>query len=137
MTIEYLPHTADIRMKIGGSSVEELFQAGVIGMGNILKEGFCDKNKSSNIKSKIEIVALDQTCLLIDLLSEVLSTSYSEKSIFCKVLFTKFTRTKAVVEIYGTRVEGFNEEIKAVTYHEANVHKDNHGNWETLVIFDI
>ena len=66
MNITYLPHTADIRMKIESSTVEQLFIAGMIGMGNILKEGFCDKDNPIDCKSKIEIQAMDQTCLLID-----------------------------------------------------------------------
>ena len=138
MKIQYLPHTADIRMKIEGSTLEELFMAGVLGMGNILREGFCDKNGPFVLKSKIELMAQDQTCLLIDFLSWVLSTSYSEKAIFCEVVFFELTRKKIRVEIHGSQqAQGFDEEIKAVTYHEADVHKNNNGDWVTLIIFDI
>jgi SHS2 domain-containing protein len=137
MKIEYLPHTADIRMKIGGSDLEELFQAGVKGMGNILRDDFCDKHDSFDQQSKIEIGASDLTCLLIDFLSEILSISYAEKSVFCKVDFIAFTPLKLIANIYGRQIRGFDEEIKAVTYHEANVNRDNNGQWETMVIFDI
>lgn len=136
MKIEFLPHTADIRMKIEGSTLEELFVAGVLGMGNILKEGFCNQNGVLVHTFKIEITAADQTCLLIDFLSEVLSISYAEKAIFCEVEFLKLTQATLIAEIHGKRVEGFDEEIKAVTYHEAEVHGNNRG-WETLIIFDI
>ncbi len=137
MKIQYLPHTADIRMKIRGSSLEELFHAGAMGMGNILRDGFCDNQVSFDRRSKIEITASDQTCLLIDFLSEVLSISYAEKSIFCKVDFIALTPSKLIAEIYGRQILGIDEEIKAVTYHEADVHRDNNGQWETVVIFDI
>lgn len=138
MKIEYLPHTADIRMKVKSSGLEELFQAGVIGMGNILKDGFCDQNVKFNRKSVIEITASDRTCLFIDFLSEVLSTSYAEKAIFCIVEFFELTTNKIRAEIHGRQqAQGLDEEIKAVTYHEADVHKNNKGDWETLIIFDI
>lgn len=137
MKIEYLPHTADIRMKIEGSRLEELFRAGVIGMGNILKDGFCKQNDKLDHKSFIEITALDGTCLLIDFLSEVLSASYAEKAVFCEVDFLDFTPHHTIAEIRGKQITCFDEEIKAVTYHEADVRKNKNDQWVTLVIFDI
>jgi SHS2 domain-containing protein len=137
MKIEYLPHTADIRMKIEGSHMEELFRAGLIGMSNILKERFCDQNVQFDCKSILEINALDGTCLLIDFLSEVLSASYTEKAVFCEVDFLDFTPHHTIAEIRGKQVQGYDEEIKAVTYHEADVRKNNMDQWVTLVVFDI
>jgi len=137
MKIEYLPHTADIRMKIEGFHLEELFRAGVIGMSHILKDGFCNQNVKFDCKSVLEITASDRTCLLIDFLSEVLSAFYAEKAVFCEVDFLDFTDHHTIAEIHGNQIKGFDDEIKAVTYHEADVRKNNRDQWETLVIFDI
>ncbi|SHI98431.1 SHS2 domain-containing protein [Arenibacter nanhaiticus] len=137
MKVEYLPHTADIRMRITAAHLQELFHVGIIGMGNILKENFCLQDYPFDQKLKIEITASDPTCLLIDFLSEVLSVSCTEKGIFCKVIFIEFTPIKTIAEIYGKHVFGFDEEIKAVTYHEADIFKNNDGHWETMVVFDI
>lgn len=137
MKIQYLPHTADIRMKIMGSTLEELFVAGMIGMGNILKEGFCDNDNPIDCKAKIEIHALDRTCLLIDFLSEILSFSYAEKSIYCKLELSELTATKIKATLFGSHTSKLDEEIKAVTYHEAQVHRNRNNQWETMVIFDI
>ncbi|MCK0145391.1 archease [Arenibacter sp. F26102] len=137
MKFQYFPHTADIRMKVEGCCFKELFVAGVLGMANILKEDICEPEDSFDIKSNIEIQATDQTCLLIDFLSEVLSHSYSEKSIFCKVIFLKLTATDIKADIYGKTTIGFDEEIKAVTYHEAEVVNSGGNTWETFIIFDI
>lgn len=137
MKIQYLPHTADIRMKIKASTLQELFIAGTIGMNNILKEGFCDQNNQLEQKAKIEIQSSDYTCLLIDFLSEVLSLSYAEKAIFCKAHILNFSRYKIIAEIFGSSIDHFEEEIKAVTYHEANVKKNDSNQWETCIIFDI
>ncbi|MBT8315282.1 MAG: archease [Maribacter sp.] len=137
MKIQYLPHTADVRMRISGSTLEELFKAGMIGMGNILKEGFCNKNNPIDNKKEIDIQAVDQTCLLIDFLSEILSLCYVEKSIYCKGEFPVLTATKIVGTIYGTHINNLDEEIKAVTYHEAQVRCNSDNQWETIVVFDI
>ena len=85
----------------------------------------------------IEIQALDQTCMLIDFLSEILSHCYAERSIYCKVEFSEFTSTKIKAVIFGTHTNKLDEEIKAVTYHEAQVHRIRSNLWETLVVFDI
>ncbi|MCK5443502.1 MAG: archease [Maribacter sp.] len=137
MKIQYLPHTADIRMKIEASTLQELFIAGIKGMNNILREGFCDQNNQLEQKARIEIQSSDYTCLLIDFLSEVLSLSYIEKAIFCKVHILKFSKYKILAEVLGNPIDHFEEEIKAVTYHEANVQKNDSNQWETCIIFDI
>ena len=137
MKIQYLSHTADIRMNIEASTLQELFIAGTRGMNAILKEGFCDQNNLFEKKASIEIQSSDYTCLLIDFLSEVLSISYTEKSIYCKVRILKFSKYKIIAEVLGKTIDHFEEEIKAVTYHEANVQKRNDNQWETCIIFDI
>lgn len=136
MNIEYLPHTADIRMRIKATSLKELFLLGLLGMGNILKNGFCEGQLPFDQKFTINLSAQDMTGLLIDFLSEVLSISYTEKMIFCKAEFLVLEKNTANIEIYGRHVGILDEEIKAVTYHEAEVRKSK-GYWETIVVFDI
>ena len=82
MKIEYLPHTADIRMNIEGDSLGELFQAGLMGMSRILSEQGCGKVKELSKRAVISISAPDLTCLIVDFLSEVLSISFTEKALF-------------------------------------------------------
>ncbi len=137
MKIQYVPHTADIRMKIEGATLQDLFKAGLKGMGEILKPGFCDRDTVFNIRREIRISGTDYTCLLIDFLSEVLSLSYTEKSIFCKVTFKEFEVREIMAEIEGVKIESFEEEIKAVTYHEAHVEKEKNNVWKTNIVFDI
>ena len=137
MKIWYLPHTADIRMKIEAATLEDLFTIGVEGMSNILIEGYCKKNLKLKLKRSIKIQSSDYTCLLIDFLSEVLSHSYTDKAIYCGVNSIFLSEYEINAEITGVPIEKFHEEIKAVTYHEAQVQKNRKDLWETLVIFDI
>lgn len=124
-------------MSIAGDSITELFRAGVVGMGNILREGICNENNRFHYSTKIRVSAQDPTCLLVDFLSDILSASYDQNVVFCKVHFLDFTLHSLVAEIRGEQIKEFDEEIKAVTYHEADVRKTNTGQWETLIIFDI
>lgn len=138
-----LPHTADVRLKIEGSTLEELFEAGLQGMNSIIeKEKVKVKNGEEDFKSvevvkKVKLSAADTTSLLIDFLSEILTYSQEERAVFTKVLFGDIDEKNIAAEIYGQTADEFGEDIKAVTYHEANVVKNKKGNWETTIIFDI
>ncbi len=70
-------------------------------------------------------------------MSEVLTYTYEEKAIFSKVEFIKLEDKELSGIVYGENVQGFDEDIKAVTYHEAEVKKNKKGNWETIIVFDI
>ncbi len=132
-----MAHPADIRMQVEGETLAELFEAAALGMGEILVPGICMGNRSGEIISEIALSAPDVTALLIDFLSEILTRSCEERIIFCRADFMKIEETTIAAKIYGKKVQKFEEDIKAVTYHEAEVKKDENGKWKTMVIFDI
>ncbi len=136
MKYQFLPHTADIRMKIEAETLPLLFYAGVKGMSQILKEDQCHKNHFE-VQKVITVSSSDVTCLLIDFLSDVLTYCYTEKAVFCEVNFLEFSHQLLAAEVSGRSVDGFDEEIKAVTYHEAAVIQNKIGIWESIVVFDI
>ena len=137
MKFEFLPHTADIRMKIQAATLPQLFEAGMKGMSQVLKEDPCAEEHTQGVKKIITVSAQDRTCLLIDFLSEVLSFSYTEKAVFCELVLLEFSEHLLSAEISGTHISSFSEEIKAVTYHEAEVKQNVSGLWETIIVFDI
>lgn len=130
-----LPHTADVRLMIFGSSFEEIFQNALLGMAQILKPQTL--KDSQEIHEKIEVTSLDSTALLIDFLSEVLYFSNIYKAVFDHLKIDELTLTSIKGEVTGRLVESFGEDIKAVTYHEAYVEQKMPDHWEALVIFDI
>ena len=137
MRYEFLPHTADIRMRISGTDLADLFKAGVRGMASVLKDGICSKGAAAELERSFELESSDRTALLIDFLSEVLTCCYVENAVFCAVRFTQIDETGLACTVYGFPVDHLDEEIKAVTYTEAHVVKAENGSWETDVVFDI
>lgn len=133
---EILPHTADVRLRAVGETLEDLFEQAVLGMAQILKHNANLAKIDANIAKKIILSAPNSTILLIDFLSGVLTASYEEKAVFLKVKFSKILETELEAEIFGPRADGFDEDIKAVTYHEAKIIKTKDG-LEATVIFDI
>lgn len=138
-TYKLLSHTADIRMKMEADSLPELFVAAIEGMNSIIKTSKHQKsnNQEVGIKRSIKIQALDATALLIDFMNEVLYQSQANREIYMEVNFLEFSETALKAEISGYLVDEFDEDIKAVTYHEAEIIKNEKGNFETVIVFDI
>ncbi len=145
-----LPHTADVRLYVEADTMPELFQAAVEGMAQILsrlggiksetknqKLKIKNKDRKTEIAKSINLTSPDTTSLLIDFLSEALTYSQEEKAVFRKADIKKLTDTSIEAEIFGERVDEFDEDIKAVTYHEAEIKKNEKGNWEVVIVFDI
>lgn len=132
---EILEHTADLRLKTEGDSLEELFLAALEGMNNVIKKDIC--SDVPKLVVEIKLAAIDETALLIDFLSEVLTKSHERKAVFCKVEFQSLKASEFKAKIFGVPVDQFDEDIKAVTYHEANIIKNAQENYETMIVFDI
>lgn len=132
-----LSHTADVRLKVEGDTLEELFTAALEGMAEIVKKGICRKRQAPSLKQRILVSSPNITALLIDFLSEVLTLSHENKAVFCRAEFSKLATNELEAEISGLKVGEFDEDIKAVTYHEAEIKKNPQGNFETIIIFDI
>jgi SHS2 domain-containing protein len=129
-----LPHTADVRMLIFGDSFQELFFNALLGMEKIL--GPIKTNEETDWRG-FKVESLDTTALLIDFLSEILYLTQTHKEIYNQLEIKKLTETSIEGRVKGIKIEGFYEDIKGVTYHEAYVQQKSDGKWEALVIFDL
>lgn len=136
-TVKVLPHTADIRLLVEGSSPEELFEAALEGMAGLIKDALNELEKGKPVTKSIEIESPDQTALLIDFLSSVLTLTHENKAVFTKVNFDKLSDNSLSATISGFETDGFDDDIKAVTYHEAEIRKNSIGDLETIIVFDI
>jgi SHS2 domain-containing protein len=129
-----LPHTADVRMLIFGGSFQELFFNALLGMEKIL--GPIKTNEETDWR-EFKVESLDTTALLIDFLSEILYLTQTHKEIYNQLEIKKLTETSIEGRVKGIKIEGFSEDIKGVTYHEAYVQQKSDDKWEALVIFDL
>ena len=134
---EILEHTADLRIKAWGKTKEELFKNALRGMAYVQKEEARIKKQESRITKKVQVKSTDMTALLIDFLSEVLTQSQINRVVFFDANFKAFSDTSLEAEIEGIKVDEFDEDIKAVTYHEAEVKQNPEGVYETKIVFDI
>lgn len=133
---EIIPHTSDIRLKVNGTDLEELFGNSLEGMNSIITGDRVQRGNAA-ISDEIESFADDASLLIVDFLSAVLTLTHTKKAIFNEVKFSALNENYFKAEIYGFPIDGFEEDIKAVTYGETNIVKNIEGYFETVILFDI
>lgn len=131
----FLDHTTDIRLKLEASTLEELFLAALEGMSSVIKHEVLPTDEE--VSESITLTSSDPTSLLIDFLSSVLTQSHVQQAVFTSIDEFAVEDNTLSVTIHGYPVSSFDEDIKAVTYHEAYVEKTLQGLYEAQVIFDI
>lgn len=135
MAYKVIEHISDLQMKIEADTLQDLFVEAMQGMMAMVKLKI--EFAAPKIKREISLKSPDRTALLIDFLNEVLALSQSNKEVYDDISFKKFDETSLEAEIRGFKVLEFDEDIKAVTYHEADVRENSKGVWKTNLVFDI
>ena len=134
---QFLPHTADVRMYVEAEQLTELFKHATQGMSAYLYGDEKRPTGAFDYERIIECQSTDLTGLLVDFLNDVLSLSQIDYVLFEDVKIELSKEHMVSAHLFGRKVEGFAEDIKAVTYHEAEVKQTKEKNWQAKVIFDI
>jgi len=134
MTFEIDGHTADIRLSIHASSLPDLFREAARGLYAIL--GPTHAVAADRDVWRVELDAVDTTALLVDFLNELLYRAQTARAVAEEIDFVEIADCRVVVEIESRVVESFGEDVKAVTYHEAEV-VDDGGILSTSLVLDI
>jgi SHS2 domain-containing protein len=130
---EILEHKADLKIRAFGKTKEEIFSNALLAMADSQKAEVLNQE----IKREIKIKSSDLPSLLVDFLSEVLYLSQVNREVYNNVKFKKFSNKELEAELIGKKVERFAEDIKAVTYHDLDIHQEKDGSWQATVLFDI
>ena len=129
---EVVPHTADVRLRVAAPTLDGLFRDAMRGMYAVMRAHPVDEQ----VRREVSVHdSADTTSLLVDFLNEVLHRAHVAQEMFTGATFTRFEATSLDATLTGVRAE-FDEDVKAVTYHEAEVRQDA-GGWSTMLVFDI
>lgn len=129
---EIVQHTADIRIRVAAASVEELFADAVRALMEVMKPAAT----TGGSRVTIEIDAPDLTAVLVDLLNELLLRCHTRGEAFEPESFVLGERS-VVARLVASPATAFEEDVKAVTYHEADVRRTTAGSWETRLVLDV
>lgn len=125
--------TADVKLRVFGKDKEELFKNAALGMLAILKPNYAEKV----VERKITVEADDEVNLLIDFLNELLYQMHVNKECYQAFELKFKNEIKLDAKLEGFELRGFGEEIKAATYCDLRIFKNEKGLLECEVVFDI
>jgi len=132
-----LDHTGDIRIKVSGKSIEELF----INAAYALFDLITDASKiDSQLSETVEVSGIDKEELLVNWLSELNYLFITESKVFNKFEIEHLKDLElsatAIGEKFNSHKHPIRTEIKAVTFHDLQIEQVG-DIWETKIVFDI
>ncbi len=130
---EVLEHKADLKIRVFGKDLKELFENAMVGMFESAKY----ERENEEIKRDIKISSIDLPSLLVDFLSEVLYLSEVNQEIYQKIQFKKLSEKEIEGTLIGKKLKRIGVVIKGVTYHDLDICQRKDGIWEATVLFDI
>lgn len=141
---ELVPHTADLKIRAFGVTIQELFKNALKGMFISIKPAsdqieYKDDYPISikyNREHKIYLRANNPESMLIDFLSECLYLSDVNNEAYFDVRFTVLDDNELDCIIFGVPVTHFDVEIKAITYHDLEIEQVD-SLWQATIVFDI
>lgn len=133
--VEIKAHTADVRLRITADSYEDLFAEGMKGLYAILKPAAGDIKKAAELSFRLN--SPDRTILLINFLNEVLSYSLTEQCVYDHISWFQLNGNYLDIHLTGYYIRSFTSDVKAVTFHEAEIQETSEGLLQTMIILDI
>ena len=133
---EFLPHTGDIKFRVYGKTLAEIFENSALAVSNFIARG---KKINPRKKKSVSLISssTDLNLLLYKFLDELIFFLDAENFIAAKAKVTiKNSHLKAVV--YGDKASDYKDldHIKAATYSEMYIKKIKNG-WEAQAVMDV
>ena len=134
---EQFSHTADIGVRVFGTTLKELFENAAFAMFDILADL---DGINGEITQDFELTAPNYEELLISWLDELLYNFYTKKIIFFKFEVRELSQDLVRAKAYGRSVNDnrnrLKTEIKAATYYNLKIiKKDDY--YEVAIVFDV
>jgi SHS2 domain-containing protein len=128
----FLPHTADVRIHVEAATREELFGEALRAIAEYVRAG----DRGDAVSCHVTVESVDLTSLLVDFLNDALWRLHARGELYDGADIGNITDMSIEATLHGSRVGAFEEDVKAVTYHDAEVRCVG-GVWSTLLVLDI
>ncbi|HEX9981880.1 MAG TPA: archease [Thermoanaerobaculia bacterium] len=128
-------HTADVRLRVHAPTREALFVEAMRGLYGVMQA--VPAAEARPVSRELTIDSINTTGLIVDFLNEILMRLQTSRELFTEAVFSALTDTDAVCTVTGLAPAVVEEDVKAVTYHEADVRQEPDGSWTTVLVLDI
>jgi SHS2 domain-containing protein len=134
---EWIEHTADVAVRIFGKNLDELFSHAGQALFEVIGE--CPVEKLSRVR-RIELETDGVEELLLEWLSEINYLHQTHREVYNDFRFDRLSEKHLEGAVAGEPIDEehhlVEQEIKAVTYHELQVSRQEDG-WSAVVVFDV
>ena len=130
----FLEHTADAKVLLEATTPQELFQVALTALFALQKP---HRLQGEEIAFQVSIHAPDQTVLLIDFLSHILTLSHIHQVVFDRIVIIHCDEHTLSAHVFAKKAQKIERDVKAVTFHEAEIVRTSSGSYQTIIIFDI
>lgn len=127
-----LDHTADWALKVWAPDLESLLVTAAKGMYEISEVVTLGKD---GVEEQFSLVSQDDESLLVDFLSELLYYAEKENIAFLEFNLT-LDQSSLEAKLVGRPIKFRKKEIKAVTYHNLEISRQN-DKLEVTIVFDV
>jgi len=137
MDYRIFDHTADLGVEVTGATLEELYAGAAFALFDLLTDL---SSVRAGVAREIIVSGEDPADLLVNFLREILYAWNGDRFLMkaCRIQEVSPRRLKALLrgEPFDPSRHRIQQEIKAVTYHQASVEKTAAG-WRARVVFDV
>jgi SHS2 domain-containing protein len=131
-----LEHPADVGIEVYGQSLAEMFENAAEGLLSLIVDR---TSIQTTQRRRIAIHSVDVENLLVRWLNELLYLYDAEGFLVAKAQIEKISETSLRGFVFGEKYDDsrheLKQDVKAVTYHQLEVKKEQ--NWRARIFFDV
>ncbi len=135
---ETFEHTADVGLAARADSLPELLEA----LADTLADFICTRAGVRERQAHpLAVAAEDVEALTVDFLHDVLLAIQTDRFAVARTQVTAADEHSATATLHGEPYDParheYGSEVKAITYHQLHVARNDAGQWEARVIIDV
>lgn len=132
-----IDHTGDIGIQVTADRLESLFERAAWGMFSVLIDPEAVEARRAHA---VTVEAGDRNELMVKWLSELNYLHVTQHLLFSRFVIDELHDNRLAATAWGEPIDPDRHtvytEIKAVTYHQLDIHRDDDG-WHVQIIFDM
>ena len=136
MKFEVLEHPADLKIRVFGQTLAELFVNAALAVAEQQNPQIVSQPSKRPEWESVEVKSAGLNSLLVDWLNEILSRADINNKVYTDFKIEQLSEKQLRAQIAGQSVAQKKIEIKAATYYGLEIEKTNK-HWQAVIILDI
>ncbi len=122
-TYQFEPHTGEVRIRIEGYSLSELFEEAGYALAELMLGEERPETPPDAQEEHVTLEAPDTEALLVDWLNELISRADARKRVYTDFVVDDLSERKLHARIRGFTPSVLKTAVKAATFHGLEIHE--------------